>query len=260
MTELATLVEAIKLEGAAIVYAFAPWRQLMALRAEWAWVLPARANYRYGYGLCARYSFSDLPRSLTATADLFSDDSLPRQIFDALLGHQQGYMEVVAFTHEFRDDSHEIYGRLHFDRKRQLKFILYLDDTSDDDGAFRYIPGSTAIGRSLRQSRWSAALDLQKADGDDVDKKSGQVAESGIAYAEFDCSVSSQDLANQGDLRNEIILAGSAGSLVVFDTDVLHRGGLVRAGHSRRSIKGHCFQEPQSPGKAWQESPRCTMR
>ena len=105
---------------------------------------------------------------------------------------------------------------LHFDKLRALKFFLYLTDTTADNGAFSCIPRShlaaqKRVCRHLGQGR--ALKDLKNRD---LPSFSGK----------------------------DVPVEGKAGSLIVFDSDVLHRAGDVKPGLIRRVIRTHCRKRP----------------
>ena len=40
---------------------------------------------------------------------------------------------------------------MHMDPYQALKFIIYLTDTTKENGAFRYVPNTVRLGRALRE-------------------------------------------------------------------------------------------------------------
>ncbi|MCK6640145.1 MAG: phytanoyl-CoA dioxygenase family protein [Bacteroidia bacterium] len=109
--------------------------------------------------------------------------------------------DVVGTRHMAND--------LHFDVQRTLKFFVYLNDCSAVNGAFACVPGS---------QNFTAKVRLEK--GDQVN---------------YENRMMSRDLpAEESDV---VSVEGPAGTLIIFDTDVFHRTGIVSEGE-RRVMRG----------------------
>lgn len=108
-------------------------------------------------------------------------------------------------------------GWLHFDRYWCLKFLLYLKDTDVNSGAFSCCVGSVQQGEELRKAEWKL----------------------GKRYAKIRnrISIDFKHLLNDYNIEP---VNGSAGTLIVFDTDVFHMGGIVQEGHERLIVRLHC--------------------
>lgn len=99
----------------------------------------------------------------------------------------------------------------HFDRVQSIKFWFYLTDTTVENGAFEYCPGTHWEGHyraGFHLSQGSAVEDIPN----DID----------------------EDL-----IRNPVSLELKAGDLLIFDSDGFHRGGVVQPGNERRVLRGH---------------------
>jgi hypothetical protein len=109
--------------------------------------------------------------------------------------------DVIGTKHHAND--------LHFDIQRSLKFFIYLTDTTTANGAFSCVPGSHKISSDLRL-RHGKNLNYEN-----------------------------RELSRQLPVKEEdaISIEGSAGSLIIFDTDVFHRAGIVTEGE-RRVMRG----------------------
>lgn len=215
------------------------------------------ANYRNPYGPCSRFSLHQLLPHLARSRDLIKGDTLDelpadfrhsRELFTAelfrvttraYLGPGSGFMEVVAFTRDHVADPEAMYGKLHYDRRHQLKFILYLNDVDQSNGAFGCIPGSHRAGRKLFLQRWREALALQTSDAEEIDAAAAATPEDTRVYASVRC------LLDRGEaiaVKRKISIDGPAGTLVAFDTNLLHFGGFVTTPHRERwTLKGHTF-------------------
>jgi hypothetical protein len=105
---------------------------------------------------------------------------------------------------------------LHFDKLRALKFFLYLTDTTADNGAFSCIPGSHVAAQERVRLHLAEGRPLRDLKNRDLPDFTGK----------------------------DVPVEGKAGSLIVFDSDVLHRAGDVKPGLIRRVIRTHCRMEP----------------
>ena len=97
----------------------------------------------------------------------------------------------------------------HFDRMQTLKFWIYLEDTTRDDGAFEYCPGTHWEGH------YRAAYHM--ATGTPVRYIPNDIPEHRV--------------------QNPVAIEAKAGDLVIFDPDGFHRGGVVKPGHERKVVR-----------------------
>jgi ectoine hydroxylase-related dioxygenase (phytanoyl-CoA dioxygenase family) len=99
--------------------------------------------------------------------------------------------------------------QVHYDRMPQLKFFLYLTDTSVANGAFRCLPGSHRHAKGLQwQNRRRLTLPAS--------------AETRLSAPELTSGLTPVE--------------GPAGSLMVIDSDIAHRGSPIERGH-RLSVR-----------------------
>lgn len=101
---------------------------------------------------------------------------------------------------------------VHFDTRRSLKFMVYLDDTTARNGAFSYVNGSHSQNAGYRK-RFA---------------KLGGVPEM-IPNA----------LPEEHRAR-AVSIEASAGTLIIFDTDGFHAGGILQPGTTRRVVRAQC--------------------
>ena len=101
---------------------------------------------------------------------------------------------------------------VHFDVNQCLKFFFYLSHVTQACGPFEFVPGSHLRNIETR-------IGLLREHG----KPPG-----GAGYI----GPSAEGLVS---------MTGPPGTLIVFDTDISHRTGHVRPGHTRRIIRGHTF-------------------
>jgi len=95
----------------------------------------------------------------------------------------------------------------HFDRVPTLKFLLYLNDMSFENGAFMLSPGS---------QNW-------------VKKNFSYPRPAFVSNKFFENTRKVPKIIND----NLIPIEGKAGTLIIFDTDTIHHQGLVKRGESR---------------------------
>jgi Phytanoyl-CoA dioxygenase (PhyH) len=170
------------------------------------------------------YEEGDVRVLIPRLARLADYPALQRSLFDTyledvsvkVLGTKSVFNSEVFCCLDQHIDKPRAVNILHFDKLRALKFFLYLTDTTADNGAFGCIPKShlaaqERVRRHLEQGR--ALKDLKN-----------------------------RDLPNFSG--KDVPVEGKAGSLIVFDSDVLHRAGDVKPGLIRRVIRTHCRLEP----------------
>ena len=150
-------------------------------------------------------------REFPAMAGIFNDE-LMRQIAHAYYSpHDYSFNEAVFVTNEFESEAHIL--PWHFDRIQSLKFWFNLTDTTRENGAFEYCPGTQWEGRyraGYHMSQGCAVKDIPN----DID----------------------EDL-----IRNPVSIGLKAGDLLIFDADGFHRGGVVQPGRERRVIRAHTY-------------------
>jgi hypothetical protein len=106
-------------------------------------------------------------------------------------------LDVVGSAHHAQN--------LHFDVERSLKYFIYLTDTSTQNGAFVCAPGSKTVSDSIRKKY--------------------------VGKINYDNRELSRDLPFTEE--EMVAVEGSAGTLIVFDTDVFHKTGNVVSGERR---------------------------
>ncbi|MEQ8909596.1 MAG: phytanoyl-CoA dioxygenase family protein [Vicingaceae bacterium] len=118
---------------------------------------------------------------------------------------------------------------LHFDVQKCLKFFIYLNDVSKENGAFEF------VGRS---HKWTEEL-----------RKSEQAK---------DITFENRELSRELPYKEEhvIPLEAKAGTLFIFDTDIFHRTGKTTQGE-RKIMRGHSyFDQAKSKGSLFKKTIR----
>ena len=144
--------------------------------------------------------------------------SLYRKYTGAIKGqssNNQYGMNVFA-THDYKFEGELARnGWLHFDRHWRLKFFIYLTDVDESSGAFSCSVGSRPLGQRLRTNAWGAK---------DYEGVKNRIE---LDYPE---------LLEKGPSEP---VEAPAGTLIVFDTDTFHMGGIVEDGKERIVIRSH---------------------
>ncbi|MFE2533478.1 phytanoyl-CoA dioxygenase family protein [Streptomyces sp. NPDC059371] len=118
----------------------------------------------------------------------------------------------------------------HYDEMGTLKFLVYLDDVDRENGAFHAIPGTTQSTRRLRERDWLRLDDVEKIRVDVFDSLSQDTF-----YAAYGQRKSFL-------LSRAIAFEAPAGSLLVFDTDTVHRAGTLVEGRRRRVVRSSSYR------------------
>jgi len=124
-------------------------------------------------------------------------------------------MLQVFFSHEYlKPDDVEGVTRnsvLHVDPYEALKYMIYINDCDENNGAFRYIKGSHSDGYQARTSHTVGTLLGDKYRLDQNPALASKYSENDVTYA-----------------------SASAGSLLIFTTDIIHGGGILKQDNTER--------------------------
>lgn len=219
-----TALEALRRDGVSVHEGYVSPILLGDLRDEFERYLMVAeegvTHFEHSPGKAFRIALDDpqlreLNRNKSRLASAFFTKSL-EEIAAAYLPDADFCNEVLG-TNEFRAMP---LTDIHFDTQRSLKFMIYLDDTTARNGAFSYIKGSHRRNISYRK-RFTQL---------------GGVPE-----------LIPNALPEEHRAR-AVSIEASAGTLIIFDTDGLHAGGILQPGTARRVVRAQC--KAHAP-KAW---------
>jgi hypothetical protein len=114
-----------------------------------------------------------------------------------------------------------------------IKAILYLSDVSTTNGPFSYVPGTHRLKVGPAEALVRRATDIWLDSHPDERRLFQALPETLRVKAKFGDDIA--DDSDWGDwlVRNERAFTSADGDVVVFDTDVIHRGGIVQQGQRR---------------------------
>lgn len=150
----------------------------------------------------------------------------------------KGFFKNIYSTHDYKfDGSIGRNGYLHFDRNVSLKYFLYLNDVTRNNGAFFIQPNSHKLGKELREKAWGRFIPTPN---DNLLKK--------VVLKLFGKHFSvvknriELDYPELYDPKKLTPVEGKAGTLIVFDSDIFHLGGLIeKDGLERLVIRMHSY-------------------
>lgn len=164
-------------------------------------------------------------RQFQAVCDFFLQDSFRELAFD-VLGAPAAFNEEIYATFDLGGDS-EV-APPHFDKLWNLKFMVYLEDILEEGfGNFAIYPGSQSLARAhFRQ--WF-----------DCSQEKNIITVGSDAYYNMTNSVLPEGL------RPVVNILAPAGTLIIFNTDVYHRGSFLAKGNVRRILRAHSAPGPR---------------
>ena len=215
------IIAQLKKYGLAVVPGFLDAEKIGALNAEFDRSLSGQEKSVSGRkshptnvkGSAARLNprHGEASKEFPTITSVFHSD-LMQQVAEAYYApNKYSFNEAVFITNEFASDVPIL--PWHFDRVQSLKFWFYLSDTTRENGAFEYCPGTHWEGR------YRAGYHMSRG-----------------------CAV--EDIPNDIDvelIRDPVAMELKAGDLLIFDADGFHRGGIVQEGGERRVLRAHTY-------------------
>ena len=193
-------------------------------------------NYAYG----STYAIND-PKRLPNESfqkNVFSKPWMKELFLTYNKKTSKGFFNSIYSTHDYKfDGSIGRNGYLHFDRNLSLKYFLYLNDVTKENGAFFIQPNSHKLGKGLREKAWGKFIPTPN---DNLLKK--------VLLKLFGKHFSvvknrlELDYPELYDPKKLIPVEGRAGTLIVFDSDVFHQGGKInKKGAERIVLRMHNY-------------------
>jgi hypothetical protein len=236
---------ALRRDGVCVIRGFVEPAELLTLRAEAAALAATREAWLVHHDSSNGFFISWAPvvvrkegkeARVSRIATAFAHP-LVAQICRRYLG-AGWFRERVIVDH--KDAGPEPITGWHADqferRGKCVKFMIYLDETGPDNGAFSYVPGShrvidALVSHASRMKRDNRAVHTYE----DIQTIAGGAGRGATTLLEdVSAHVRSSD-----DSDNFYSISAPAGSVVVFDANGIHRGGVVERGH-RFVIRCHC--------------------
>lgn len=209
--ELLTL---LKKYGVVLINNYLDTQTLEQLNTEFDLFLSEDSNdYQertpYADGRAARVKRANIPEDRYPATSRFFSQAWMQQLAEQYLDGPVALNKEIFVVNDVVGKKH-LANDLHFDVASTFKYFVYLTDTSAENGAFTCAPGSHLHTCELR-------------------KKLG----SKISYE-------NREITRDLPVENfELIpVEAPAGSLIIFDTDVFHKAGVVNRGE-RRVMRGH---------------------
>ncbi len=200
-------------DGVALLPAHVRGAELAALRGDFFRILEdERSSPRFlakGDSRVARLD-GGLGRYASAAAFFGRDPALERIAREYFAPHGYTLNRQVYVTHDV--NRQEFSGAWHIDPGQCLKFMLYLVDTTRDNGAFMYGRGSH------RECLYRILYHRARGDGERFP----------IWFPD-------------DEVRDPLHLEGPAGTLEIFSTAGQHRAGAMRPGSERLVMRGHSY-------------------
>lgn len=165
---------------------------------------------------------ASLPSALNAALTEPTVQAIIRAYFSSFDGPRVNdeHINVKVEVEHNRSEGGSNSSLWHYDRVPSVKMSIYLDETCLDAGALEVLPGSHTATRRL-------ALAALERDPNPLHL---------LNY--FEGSSAFDALA----------LEGEPGTVILFDTFCIHRGGHLEPGYHRRNLRGITWARPLLPG------------
>lgn len=218
-----SVVSAIEHNGVAVVRNYVRGETLDALRGEFHQIMTEARSGSKGYIAQGKSEVERLFRGLDrkrypVCSQVFYSDFM-NDIARAYHGpHPYELNGQLYLTHD--REVMDFNSAWHLDPSRCLKFMLYLDDTTTENGAMMYAPGSHYQG-------FFRIMYYRQRGIDD--------------FPNF--------LPENEVPKERVSLEGPAGTMLIFEACGIHRAGVLKSGTERRVIRGHTLPKTSRIGQ-----------
>lgn len=194
------------LDAEAVARATSECRELFERTPSWA------HHEDYSVGQSVRMERCDVdPTEFPAISSAFARPEL-EGLVGAFFGEGHIFSRTIYAILDIVGSTTHV-QQLHYDKMRHLKSFVYLTDVGPGNGPFHCLPGSHLVAREQQREN----------------------RERRIVPTDEDVRQLPQGMASQG-----IPVLGKAGTLILFDSDILHHAGIVTEGE-RLAIRSLSF-------------------
>jgi hypothetical protein len=211
--------EALDKFGLALLPDFVERKVLKGTLKEVKEMLETYPKTPYPFGKSVRLRQKDVDlKTHPNIKELFFKTQLKDLAKTYFQGEEFNFNQEIFITNEYSTkEGLARNGYLHFDRLPTFKLFYYLYDTTVSQGAFTCIPKSHKMGRLLREKAWEESNNYEEV------KNRIFIDYPELGYEEKDC----------------VPIEAPEGSLIIFNTDLFHKGGEVQEGKERLIIRAH---------------------
>ena len=193
-------------------------------------------NYQYGKAIRTDHSDTWCPQKTPSVVDFFNN----QWMFDIASNYQtlqNGFEKDLFSTYDYlHNNGTGPQGWAHFDKLQRFKFFLNVTNIDKQCGPLCLAPGTHTQVKKLRNMdptpndprRWR----FGRFFGDD-----GLCGEDDWKEGAIDGSQN-----HYPDIRYELQpMIGPEGTLIIFDSDVIHKGGGISKGKERIVVRSHLW-------------------
>ena len=230
-----TFLNTLKEDGVFIIEDFLTKEELVRLTRE-VKSTHQKSGLEYKFGSVYNTGALNNLKYKSAHYQLFNKSWMFDLFFKYNNGVTKGYGQDIYSTHDFKfDGSLARNGYLHFDRNHALKYFVYLNDTTEENAAFFIQPKSHVIGKKLRINQWNGFF--PKPNESIFNKIFRKIFSKKYEHIRNRIELDFKEYFNENEI---IAVEQKEGSLIVFDSDCFHRGGLIKKqGLERLIIRMH---------------------
>lgn len=234
--DLKEQIDTIKNEGIFLIEDFLEPNILSEIKEE---VLDYHDKNGESYNFGSVYAINNTPNVQSLKQIQIFNKKWIKDLFLAINNNtEKGFYTSLYSTHDYKiNDELARNAFLHFDRNRSLKFFIYLNDVTEQNAAFYIQIKSNLIGSKLRKEAWRNMCP-QPSDGF-FSKALKKILGKKYKDVKNRIEIDYPSFYNPSEL---IPVEAKAGTLIVFDSDLFHKGGQIRKkGKDRLVIRMHSY-------------------